>query len=56
MHELLNYLNQQGITTLLVLGQHGLWTWQVLNAETAVQPWTSGLGMGLKLIAACTED
>ena len=24
MHELLNYLNQQGITTLLVLGQHGL--------------------------------
>jgi circadian clock protein KaiC len=24
MHELLNYLNQQGVTTLLVLGQHGL--------------------------------
>ena len=24
MHELLSYLNQQGITTLLVLGQHGL--------------------------------
>jgi circadian clock protein KaiC len=24
MHELLNYLNQQGITTLLILGQHGL--------------------------------
>ncbi|MDB5650602.1 MAG: Non-specific serine/threonine protein kinase [Hyphomicrobiales bacterium] len=24
MHELLTYLNQQGITTLLVLGQHGL--------------------------------
>ena len=24
MHELLNYLNQRGITTLLVLGQHGL--------------------------------
>ena len=23
MHELLSYLNQQGITTLLVLGQHG---------------------------------
>ena len=23
MHELLNYLNQQGVTTLLVLGQHG---------------------------------
>jgi circadian clock protein KaiC len=24
MHELLTYLNQQGVTTLLVLGQHGL--------------------------------
>ncbi len=24
MHELLSYLNQQGVTTLLVLGQHGL--------------------------------
>ncbi|WP_418292060.1 ATPase domain-containing protein [Methylobacterium durans] len=24
MHELLNYLNQQGVTTLLVLGQHGV--------------------------------
>jgi circadian clock protein KaiC len=24
MHELLNYLNQQGVTTLLVLGQHGI--------------------------------
>lgn len=24
MHELLNYLNQQGVTTLLILGQHGL--------------------------------
>ena len=24
MHEMLSYLNQQGITTLLVLGQHGL--------------------------------
>ncbi|BCG05454.1 hypothetical protein PPGU19_100220 (plasmid) [Paraburkholderia sp. PGU19] len=24
MHELLSYLNQQGITTILVLGQHGL--------------------------------
>jgi len=24
MHELLNYLNQSGVTTLLVLGQHGL--------------------------------
>lgn len=24
MHELLNYLNQQGIVTLLVLGQHGI--------------------------------
>ncbi|GAB2899306.1 ATPase domain-containing protein [Paraburkholderia jirisanensis] len=24
MHELLSYLNQQGITTLMVLGQHGL--------------------------------
>ena len=24
MHELLNYLNQQGINTLLILGQHGL--------------------------------
>ena len=24
MHEMLNYLNQQGVTTLLVLGQHGL--------------------------------
>jgi circadian clock protein KaiC len=24
MHELLNYLNRQGVTTLLVLGQHGL--------------------------------
>lgn len=24
MHELLNYLNQKGITTLLVLGQHGI--------------------------------
>jgi len=24
MHELLSYLNQQGITTMLVLGQHGL--------------------------------
>ena len=24
MHELLNYLNQSGITTMLVLGQHGL--------------------------------
>ena len=23
MHELLSYLNQQGVTTLLVLGQHG---------------------------------
>ena len=24
MHELLNFLNQQGIVTLLVLGQHGI--------------------------------
>ncbi len=24
MHELLNYLNQKGATTLLVLGQHGV--------------------------------
>ncbi|WP_204307988.1 hypothetical protein, partial [Klebsiella pneumoniae] len=24
MHELLSYLNQQGVTTLLVLGQHGV--------------------------------
>lgn len=24
MHELLNYLNQQGVTTLLILGQHGI--------------------------------
>jgi circadian clock protein KaiC len=24
MHELLSYLNQQGVTTILVLGQHGL--------------------------------
>ncbi len=24
MHEMLSYLNQQGITTLLVLGQHGV--------------------------------
>jgi circadian clock protein KaiC len=24
MHELLNYLNQKGVTTLLVLGQHGI--------------------------------
>jgi circadian clock protein KaiC len=24
MHELLSYLNQQGVTTVLVLGQHGL--------------------------------
>jgi circadian clock protein KaiC len=24
MHELLNYLNQSGITTMLILGQHGL--------------------------------
>jgi circadian clock protein KaiC len=24
MHELLTYLNQQGVTTILVLGQHGL--------------------------------
>lgn len=24
LHEMLNYLNQQGITTLLVLGQHGI--------------------------------
>jgi circadian clock protein KaiC len=24
MHELLSYLNQQGVTTLLILGQHGL--------------------------------
>ena len=24
MHELLNYLNQSGVTTMLVLGQHGL--------------------------------
>jgi circadian clock protein KaiC len=24
MHELLNYLNQSGVTTLLILGQHGL--------------------------------
>ena len=24
MHELLTYLNQQGILTILVLGQHGL--------------------------------
>ena len=24
MHELLSYLNQQGVTTLLVLGQHGI--------------------------------
>jgi circadian clock protein KaiC len=24
MHELLSYLNQQGVTTLMVLGQHGL--------------------------------
>ncbi len=24
MHEMLNYLNQQGVTTMLILGQHGL--------------------------------
>jgi circadian clock protein KaiC len=24
MHEMLSYLNQQGVTTLLVLGQHGV--------------------------------
>jgi circadian clock protein KaiC len=24
MHELLSYLNQQGVTTIIVLGQHGL--------------------------------
>ncbi len=24
MHEMLNYLNQSGVTTMLILGQHGL--------------------------------
>ena len=52
LHELSSYLNQQGVSTLLVLAQHGL----VAAAETPVDlSYLSDSVIGLRYFEACGE-